>query len=226
MQWVRTRSSDIEVSVGIHVTEFCNEDTGDIKVLYLPGSCRVYLSIDDACDVKLFRINFQGTRVSSPVPKPAATWRHPPDRHTHTHTGRRALVSSPHLVSWWVWEKGLMHVETWSAPFLLRGLVTAGGTHFGLCLCVVCFSSPALVQGAWGREWVYWILSALLWGRSGISFALPGLSFILQPGFEQQYSWPLDLRLCHSFVSVTLLIQDSGRLSLLGRASIFSVHRV
>ena len=100
MQWVRTRSSDIEVSVGIHVTEFCNEDTGDIKVLYLPGSCRVYLSIDDACDVKLFRINFQGTRVSSPVPKPAATWRHPPDRHTHTHTQGDGLSSLP--LTWWV----------------------------------------------------------------------------------------------------------------------------
>lgn len=225
MQWVRTRSSDIEFSVGIHVTEFCKEDKGDIKVLCLPGSCRVYLSIDDACDVKLFRINFQGTRVFSPFPKPAATWRHPL-RQTHTHTQGDGLSSLP--LTWWVggfgrrdwcvWELGLL-------PF------SSGGwwlqeEHSGLCLCVVCFSSPALVQGAWGREWVYWILSALLWGRSGISFALPGLSFVLQPGFEQWYSWPLDLRLCHSFLSVTFLIQDSGRLSLIGRASIFSVHRV
>ena len=120
------------------MTEFCKEDTGDIKVLCLPGSCRGYLSIDDACDVKLFRINFQGTRVFSPFPKPAATWRHPLGQ-THTHTGRRALVSSPHLVSWWVWEKGLMRVGTWSAPFLLRGLVTAGGTLWSVSLCGVFF---------------------------------------------------------------------------------------
>lgn len=131
------------------MTEFCNEDTGDIQVLYLPGSCCVYLSIDDACDVKLLRINFQETRVSSPFPKPAATWRHPPPpRPRPQHTGRRALISSPHLVSWWVWEKEVIHVGTWSPPLLLRELVTAGGTHFGLCLCVVCFVSPALVQGA------------------------------------------------------------------------------
>ena len=203
MQWVRTRTSDIAVSVGIHVTEFCSEDMGDIKVLYLPGSCHIYLSIDDACDVKLLRINFQGTRVSSPFPKLAATWRPPP-------TGRRALVSSPHLVSWRAWEKKLMHVGAWSPAFLLQGLATAGGIRSGLCLRVVCFASSALVQGAWDWEWVYGILSALLWTRAGISFALPGLSFILQPGFEQQYSWPLGLRLCHSLLSVTLLIQDSS----------------
>lgn len=60
----------------------------------------------------------------------------------------------------------------------------------------------------------------------GISFALPGLSFLLQPGFERQYSWPSDLRLCHSLLPVTLLIQDSGRLSLIGHASIFSVQSI
>lgn len=106
------------------------------------------------------------------------------------------LLSSSHLLGWWVWEKEVMDLGTWSPPFLLGSGSCRSHAFWSVSSCGV-FCRPST-----GSRCLRQRVSLLDFECSvGEAIGTAWLSFVLQSGFERQYRWPLDLHLSHSFLS-------------------------
>lgn len=146
----------------------------------------VYLSIDDACDVKLLRINFQETRFlphsrnrllhgGTPPPRP------PPPNTQETGSHLFPSTSSGELVGL---GEGSDACGNLVPPLAPPGAGDCrGNTLWSVSLCGV-FCKPSTGARCLRPRVRLLDTERIAVGRVGISFALPGLSFLLQPGLS------------------------------------------